>query len=48
MVSMYDIFFFDKGNVLISKDTNYTQALQQRNTLMAVWMHTTKKEKKKN
>jgi hypothetical protein len=39
--------FFDKGNILISKDTNYIQRLQQRNTLMAAWMHTAKKAKKK-
>jgi hypothetical protein len=36
--------FLDKGNILISKDANYTQPLQQRPTLMAVRMHTTKKE----
>jgi hypothetical protein len=41
------ITFFDKGNILISKDINYTQPLQQRNTLMTVRMHTAKKDKRK-
>jgi hypothetical protein len=43
------LFFmvFYKGNILISKDTNCTQPLQQRNNLMAVRMNTAKKEKKK-
>jgi hypothetical protein len=36
------IAFFDKRNILISKDTNYIQSLQQRSTLA---MHTTKKSK---
>jgi hypothetical protein len=36
-------FFFDKGNILISKDTNYTWSLQQRNALMALRKHTAKK-----
>jgi hypothetical protein len=35
--------FFEKGNILISRDTNYTQPLQLRNTLMAVRMHPAKK-----
>jgi hypothetical protein len=39
--------FFGKRNILISKDINYIQPLQQRNTLMAVMMHTTKKDKRK-
>jgi hypothetical protein len=34
-----DIFFSDKGNILISIDTNYIQSLQQRNTLIVVRMH---------
>jgi hypothetical protein len=42
------MIFLDKGNTLISRDTNYIQHLQQRNTLMAVRMHTVlKKETKK-
>jgi hypothetical protein len=45
--SLYqDLIFFDKGNILISRDTNYIQPLQQRNTLMAVWIHTAKRKKK--
>jgi hypothetical protein len=36
--------FFDKGNILISRDTNYTQPLQQCNTLMALRMHKAKKK----
>jgi hypothetical protein len=43
---LHDLFF-DKGNILISKDTNYTQPLQQRTTLMALRMHTAKKKKRK-
>jgi hypothetical protein len=39
--------FFDKGNILISGDTKYIQPLQQRITLMALRIHTSKKEKKK-
>jgi hypothetical protein len=38
-------FFFDIGNLLISRDTNYTQPLQLRNTIMAVRMDPAKKEK---
>jgi hypothetical protein len=38
--------FSDKGNILISRDTNYTQPLQLCNTLMAVRMHPAKKRKK--
>jgi flagellar biosynthesis chaperone FliJ len=38
--------FFDKRNILVSEDINYTQFLQQRNTLIAVRMHTTKKKEK--
>jgi hypothetical protein len=38
---------FDKGNIIILRDINYTEPLQQRNTLMAVRMHTPKKAKKK-
>jgi hypothetical protein len=34
-------------NILISEDTNYIQSLQQRNILIAVRIHTTKKEKRK-
>jgi hypothetical protein len=41
------VYFFDKGNILISRDTNYIRPLQQHNTLTAVWMHTAKKMKKK-
>jgi hypothetical protein len=26
-------YFFDKGNILISRDTNYTEPLQQHNTI---------------
>jgi hypothetical protein len=37
---------FDKGNILILRDTNYIQSLQQRNTLMTVWMHIAKKDKR--
>jgi hypothetical protein len=36
-------FFFDKENILISRDTNYTRPLQLRNTLMAIRMHPAKK-----
>jgi hypothetical protein len=43
VIDEYIEVFFDKGTILISKDTNYTQHLQQRNTLTAVRMHTTKK-----
>jgi hypothetical protein len=39
--------FFDKGNILISRDTNYPQPLQLRNTLIAVRMHPARKRKKK-
>jgi hypothetical protein len=39
-------FFFDKGNILILKDTNYIHPLQKRTTLTALWMPTAKKEKK--
>jgi hypothetical protein len=42
-----DEVFFDKGNILILRDTNYTQPLQLRNTLMAVRMRSAKKRKKK-
>jgi hypothetical protein len=38
--------FFDKRNILISGDTKYIQPLQQRITLMALRIHTSKKEKK--
>jgi hypothetical protein len=38
--------FLDKGNILISIDTNYTQPQQQHNILMVVQMYTAKKEKK--
>jgi hypothetical protein len=41
------LYFFDKENILISGDTNYIQSLQQRNNLMAVWIHIDKKETKK-
>jgi alpha-D-ribose 1-methylphosphonate 5-triphosphate synthase subunit PhnL len=44
MCGMNYAFFLDKGNILISKDTNCIQLLQQRPTLMAVRMHTVKKE----
>jgi hypothetical protein len=40
--------FFDKGNILISGDTKYTQPMQQHNTKMAVRMHIAKKKKKKS
>jgi hypothetical protein len=40
------VFFFNKVNILISKDNNYTHPLQQRNTLIAVRMHTTIKKRK--
>jgi hypothetical protein len=40
-----EVAFFDKGNILISKYTNYTQPLQQRSTLIVLRMHTAKKEK---
>jgi hypothetical protein len=40
--------FFDKGNILIPRDTNYTQPLQKRTTLMALQLHTTKKRKLRN
>jgi hypothetical protein len=36
---------FDKGNILISRDTNYIDSMQQRNTLMAIQMHIDKKDK---
>jgi hypothetical protein len=36
---------FDKGNILISRDTNHIQSLQQRNTLIAVQMYIAKKDK---
>jgi hypothetical protein len=39
------LIFFDQGNILISKYTNYTQLLQQRNTLITVRIHTAKKDK---
>jgi hypothetical protein len=38
------MIFFDKGNILISRDTNYTQPLQRRNTLM-VDAHIRKRKK---
>jgi hypothetical protein len=37
--------FLDKGNLLISIDTKYTQPLQQRITPGALRMHTAKKRK---
>jgi hypothetical protein len=37
--------FFDKGNLLISRDTNYTQPLELSNTIMAVRMGPTEKGK---
>jgi hypothetical protein len=45
MVGNLDVTFFDKENILISRDANYTQHLQQCNTLIALRMHTTKKGK---
>ena len=39
-------YFLDKENILILIDTNYTQPLQQRNTIMTVRMHTTKKKER--
>jgi hypothetical protein len=39
--------FFDKGNILILKIPITPSPLEQRNTLIAGWMHTSKKEKKK-
>jgi hypothetical protein len=38
--------FFDKRNILVSEDINYTQFLQQRTALMTIRMHTTKKKEK--
>jgi hypothetical protein len=41
------MLFLDKGNILILKNTNYTQPMQQRSTLMAARMHAAKKKVKK-
>jgi hypothetical protein len=45
-LNLFHVHFFVKGNMLISKDTNYIQLLQQRNALLAVRMHTTTKKEK--
>jgi hypothetical protein len=38
---------FEKRNILISRDTNYTRLLQLRNTLVAIRMHPAKKLRKR-
>jgi hypothetical protein len=40
--------FFDKQNILISKDINYTELLQQCPTLVTLRMHTATKKSKEN
>jgi hypothetical protein len=37
------MIFFDKENILILRDNNYTQPFQLRNTLMSVRMDPAKK-----
>jgi hypothetical protein len=44
---MQNYYFVDKGNILILKNTNYTQPLQQRNALKHYGCTQLKKRKRK-